>query len=610
MSLLSVQKLSCSQGAKPLFDDISFSIDPGDKVALVGINGCGKTTLLNHIVFHAQDRNSSVVTRQGLKMTYLAQLPKFNPEDTILDHLFKSDTPTARVIREYHRCLANPDQHAELSDVMAQMDVHYAWEYEARVTDILTELNIHNLTQKMNTLSGGMIKKIGLAQLFFEDTDLLIMDEPTNHLDIDTISWLETTLKRMNTTLLMVTHDRYFLDKICTKILEIDQNTLFVYQGNYQSFLEQKNDRLMRDQKAEQTIQGIMRVELEWLRRGPKARSTKQKARKQRIEEMQGRKGLADDSSIELDVAARRLGKKILELKSVTKVFDGRPVIQRFSYIFKQGEKIGVLGPNGSGKTTLFNLIAERIKADSGEIDTGINTVFGYFDQHSYALNPEITIYQHIQQIGERITLHDGTTISAAQLLERFLFSSNAIKTKIKDLSGGERRRLDLVCMLLTNPNFLLFDEPTNDLDITTLSILEDFLLKFPGCVMVISHDRYFMDRVVDQLLVFETDGRITHFAGTYSDYADAHPTVQGAISLPAAPVVKTSQPLSTSHRQEIKKLESEIEKLEKEIKTINETPLKASASPQDYQIVGKRLKELQYQLDTKLARWETLLSY
>jgi ATP-binding cassette subfamily F protein uup len=609
MTLISARHLTCTQGAKTLFSDISFSIDAGDKVALVGINGCGKSTLLHQLIQHKQ--NPSIVTRQGLKISFLPQLPPFDSQDTILSHLFKSDTPTARVIRRYHEALTMSDDGTTLADVMAEMDVHNAWEYEAQVTLILNELHIHDLSQSMGTLSGGMIKKVALAQLFFEKADILIMDEPTNHLDIDTINWLEATLKRLDITLLMVTHDRYFLDKICTKIFEIDQKTLFSYIGNYQSFLEQKAERLVRQQKVEQSIQAIMRVELEWLKRGPKARSTKQKARKQRIQAMQNREGLTEESSIELDVAYRRLGKKVLELKSVTKRFDQRQVIKPFSYAFKQGEKIGVLGPNGAGKTTLLNLIAQRLTPDSGEIDIGVNTVFGYFDQHSQVFDMNLTIYEHIKKIGERITLHDGTSISAAQLLERFLFSSEMIKTKIKDLSGGERRRLDLVCLLLSNPNFLLFDEPTNDLDITTLSILEDFLLHFQGCVIVISHDRYFMDRVVDQLLVVGQDGMISHFVGTYSDFADAKQDMeQEAAKIAQSAAVSASSEkrlASKAERQELRRLEREIEALEAESNTLNTSFLDPNIVVQDYVKIGRRLKEITQQLHDKMARWEQL---
>ncbi len=613
MPLLSVQNLTCTQGAKTLFETISCAIDEGEKVALIGINGSGKSTLLNHIVTMASERQAHIITQQGLKITYLPQMPLFNPEDTILDHLFSSETPTSNVIRNYHCCLEKPHNDTELTALLSQMDLHQAWDYEARVSSVLSELQITNLTQKMKTLSGGMIKKIGLAQLFFEETDLLIMDEPTNHLDIETIAWLETMLKRINTTLLMVTHDRYFLDKICTKIFEIDQQTLFTYRGNYQSFLEQKAERVLSQQKAEDSIQAIMRVELEWLKRGPKARSTKQKARKQRIEDMQNRDTRTEETPIELGVAGRRLGKKILELKNVTKSFDNRILINQFSYTFKHNEKIGILGPNGAGKTTLFNLVSERLLPDKGEVDIGVNTVWGYFDQHSQDLNPALTIYEHIHQIGTVITLHDGTQISATKLLERFLFPSSALKTQIGKLSGGEKRRLHLVSMLLTNPNFLLFDEPTNDLDITTLSILEDFLLTFSGCVMIISHDRYFMDRVVDQLLVFNSNGIITHFAGTYSDYAalqkENEKTAKSKI-----PVTKTVSPPSTekkgltnAEQNEFKKLEADIITLEEETKRLNMLFSNIKTSTQEFEKAGKDLKEITQKLDSKVERWEHL---
>lgn len=616
MSLISVQNLTCTQGSKTLFDKISFTIDEGDKVALIGVNGCGKSTLLNQIVALADTNSPFLITKQGLKLTFLPQTPTFNPDDTILDHLFRSDTPTARVIRAYHECLEAPEGDDRLTDVLTQMDLHQAWDYEARVTSILTELNIHNLNQPMSTLSGGMVKKISLAQVFFEETDLLVMDEPTNHLDIDTISWLESTLRRINTTLLMVTHDRYFLDKICTKILEIDQKTMFIYRGNYQDFLEQKDQRLVSQQKAEDSVQAIMRVELEWLKRGPKARSTKQKARKQRIEEMQNRDVISQDAAIELGVAGRRLGKKILELKSVTKEFDHRKVINNFSYLFTHGEKIGVLGPNGSGKTTLFNLVSGRMEPDLGEVEVGVNTAFGYFDQHSQVFDYDQNVYEHVKEIGEQITLFDGTQLSATKLLERFLFPASSLKTKIGNLSGGEKRRLHLVCMLLENPNFLLFDEPTNDLDITTLSILEDFLLSFAGCVMIISHDRYFMDRVVDQLLVFKPNGQITHFAGSYSDYAQAQkeaekmakPSPKQTETVPAAPATPKIG-MDKAQKQEFRKLESEIEKLEAETKRLNELFLDSSTSVQDFETGGKRLKEVEKTLAEHYARWEVLAS-
>ncbi len=617
MTLFSLQHLTCTQGAKTLFTDIELTIEEGEKIALVGINGSGKSTLLKQIVALAQNPTANAIVNPRLKLTYLAQTPTFIPEHSILDHLFSANTPTSKVIRDYHLVLETPELSNNLADIMTQMDLLNAWDYEARVTSILTELQIHNLAQPMHTLSGGMIKKITLAQAFIEDTDLLIMDEPTNHLDIDTISWLENALKRLNVTLLMVTHDRYFLDKICTKILEIDQKTLFTYQGNYQAYLEQKAERLLNQQRTEDSLQSILRVELEWLKRGPKARSTKQKARKQRIETMQNRDTIAQDSAIELGVTGRRLGKKIVEIKAISKAFDARKVIRDFSYSFKQNEKIGILGPNGSGKTTLLNILTQRLAPDQGEVDLGINTVFGYFDQHSQDLDPTLTIYEHIQQIGQFITLHDGTQLSATKLLERFLFPGQMLKTKIGDLSGGERRRLHLVCILLTNPNFLLFDEPTNDLDITTLSILEEFLLNFAGCVIVISHDRYFMDRVIDQLLIFEPGGTIAHFTGNYSDYAeksklDAKSEAKSPASPASATKTDPSPPLAKlnhTEQRELKQLENDIEALETEIKDLNQFFTDAVGSLEAFQSAGQRLKDATQTLDTKVSRWEALAS-
>lgn len=361
------------------------------------------------------------------------------------------------------------------------MDHLNLWEYEERVSSILRELDIVNLDQKMSELSGGMRKKIALEQTFFDNSELLILDEPTNHLDIATIEWLEGMLKKQQSAIVMVTHDRYFLDKICTKIIEIDQQQVFVYNGNYQTYLEGRAQRYLSQEKQESRIQSVLRVELAWLRRGPKARSTKQKARKERIGGMMTRKVINPDEVLSLEVGQRRIGKKILELKSISKSFGERALIRDFSYAFTKGEKIGILGPNGVGKSTFLNLIMDKLQPDSGEIDVGVNTVFGYFDQHSGAFDLTQSVYEHVSEIGTQFTCSDGSTLSASKLLERFLFPSTMLKTVIGKLSGGERRRLHLVCLLLANPNFLLFDESTNDLDIQTLSVLEDFLLSFSG---------------------------------------------------------------------------------------------------------------------------------
>jgi len=621
MSILSVNNLTCIQGVKTLFENISFSIEANEKMAIIGVNGSGKSTLLATVASSLSEPNPAIAMQQGLRVTYLGQTPRFNPDDKIQDHLFRTHTPTAQAIKTYHECLEqlqedpSSEHEKQLNDAMVQMDLLQAWAYEERITSILNELNIHQLSQKMGTLSGGMIKKIELARLFFEEADLLILDEPTNHLDIDTINWLENKLKRINAAVLMVTHDRYFLDKICTRIIEIDQQSLFIYKGNYSVFLELREQRYSQQKKEEQDIKTALRVELEWLKRGPKARSTKQKARKDRIEDMQNRKTFTQDNALELGVQGRRMGKKILDLKNISKTFDTKRVVNHFSYAFQEGEKIGMLGPNGTGKTTLLNLIAQRLDPDTGIVDAGQNTVFGYFEQHADSFDFNLSIHDHVKQIGQNITLHDGTVLTAAKLLERFLFPSSSLHTQIGKLSGGERRRLQLVCMLLKNPNFLLFDEPTNDLDILTLSVLENFLLTFKGCVIVISHDRYFMDRVVDHLLIFKGNGDISHFVGSYTDYADslkedAKAEKKGP-SLPVKPApveppAPAKKQLSYKEQQEFKKLEQYIEELENEKTKLTEI-FSQPGTPEDYEKVGKRLKDIATQLELNYTRWEYL---
>jgi ATP-binding cassette subfamily F protein uup len=622
MILLSVQNLSASRGAKDLFQNVSFAMESGEKIALIGVNGCGKSTLLSEIATAITTPNAKINFTPGLSVALLSQSPVFAPDDTILEHLFRGDSDVVTTLREYHHCLDEMEgPHAQaagmaLSDLMVRMDLAQAWDYEHRVTSILKELHIEHLNQKMGTLSGGMIKKIELACLFFEDVDLLIMDEPTNHLDIETIDWMEAMLKRSQASVLMVTHDRYFLDRVCNRILEIDQQKLFQYDGNYPVFLEQRAERLAAQQNLEATIQSVLRVELEWLKRGPKARSTKQKARKERIEVMQNRTGMQEESSIELGVAGRRMGKKILELKAITKSFGDHSVLTPFSYTFKEGDKIGILGPNGAGKSTLFNLISERILPDTGIVDTGVNTQFGHFEQQSDGMDPSMSVLAYAKQYGEQITMHDGIRVSASKLLERFLFPTSSFNTLIAKLSGGERRRLQLVCMLLENPNFLLFDEPTNDLDVMTLSVLESFLLGFKGCILIISHDRYFLDRVVDQLFVFDGKGGIAPFWGGYSDYADSLKVKPIPVPVPVhekAPIVvltpesNKKKNLSFKEQAEFQKLETDIEALEAEKEGLTKLFLSDTTTADAYKAAGLRLSEIEESLESKMARWEYL---
>ncbi len=622
MSLLSVEDLSLEIGSKQLFNRISFDHNPGDKIALVGVNGCGKSSLLKLISQIHHQPHPNIRTQKGLTLTYLPQDNIINPNETILDHLFRSTTKTATLIRDYHHCLSELELSKSsaleqtLSELSTQMDLHHAWDYQARVASILTELNIHSLSQTMGTLSGGMVKKVRLAQALIEDTKLLILDEPTNHLDIATIEWLEQVLKRRRQSLLMVTHDRYFLNRLCNRILEIDQQSLYHYQGHYQDYLLQRAERYAAQERADQRLQSILRVELAWLKQGPKARSTKQKARKQRIDSLVQQKPLSKETALELGVSDRRLGKKVLVLKNATKSFGDKMVVNHFSYTFKQQERIGLVGPNGVGKTSLLNLINGRQQPDSGEIDCGVNTVFGTFDQTQVLLDHNKTIYEHVQEIGSQLILHDGTQISAAKLLERFLFPSSALKTPLGLLSGGEIRRLQLVCLLLKNPNFLLFDEPTNDLDITTLSVLEDFLIQFKGCLIVVSHDRYFMDRVVDQLLIFTENGRIHRFSGSYTDYLDTLNDVKRYQSSPkqVAKQAHTSSHIKTKltnkERYEFQKLETDIEILETEKDRLTVLVTSQSLSSNEYERIGKQLKTIETKLSKDYARWEQLAEF
>jgi len=623
MTQLSVHNLSASRGAKLLFENLNFSIDSGDKIALIGVNGCGKSTLLKELCDAIAQPNQHISVAPGLAVAMLEQMPVFSPSDTIAQHLFRGESGVAQVLREYHDCLEQLELEqtdalsATFADLMVRMDLANAWEYEDRVKSILNELHIDRVSQKMGTLSGGMVKKIALARLFFEDADLLILDEPTNHLDIETIDWMEGMLKRSRASVLMVTHDRYFLDRVCTRIFEIDQQQLFIYHGNYPVFLEGRAERLAAQRHQEQAIQSALRVELEWLKRGPKARSTKQKARKDRIDLMQNRKGIQDDQVIDLGVAGRRMGKKILELTEVTKSFGSKRIINPFSYTFKAGDKIGILGPNGAGKSTLFNLITGRLAPDEGTVDPGVNTHFGHFEQQSDSMDPNETVLGYVKGFGEQLTLHDGTRVSATKLLERFLFVSSSFSTPIGKLSGGERRRLQLVCMLLENPNFLLFDEPTNDLDVMTLSVLDEFLVNFQGCVLIISHDRYFMDRVVDHLLIFDGNGNIDPFWGGYSDFAaaqkadmksDRNETPAGAVK-GAKPIASGTQKkgLSFKEQEELKALENKIEMLETEKSELSGIFSDASVGPEGYEAAGRRLSEIDPLLDQYMARWGEL---
>ncbi len=629
MNIVSVDQISKSRGDKLLFEQASFGINEGDKIALIGVNGSGKTSLLNLLTGSDTPDSGTISLRRGLRTGRLDQLPRFCPTHTILEHVLSSDLPAAQLVREYETiCEAMQKQSStqlkqKLDQITVQMDELNAWSLESTVSSLLSELGISETDIRMDTLSGGMVKKVALAQLFTNQLDLLLLDEPTNHLDIDTIEWLQNKLQKTEAAVLMITHDRYILDSICDQILEIDHKRLFSYSGNYAYYLEKKAEIENSVAVEEQRVRTILKRELQWLGQTPQARATKQKARIQRVHEMMDSLRSGTSAAMEFTISGRRLGKKVLEVKHISKSYDGTTIIDDFTHTFKRRERIGIVGRNGSGKTTLLNLLTRRVSADSGYIDIGVNTHFGFFEQNSGEFQTEKTVLKTIQEIAEVVKMPDGSEISAGKLLEKFLFPPAIHYTPIEKLSGGERRRLHLVRVLMSNPNFLVLDEPTNDLDIKTLSVLEDFLESFGGSLLVVSHDRYFMDRVVDYLFVLDGSGHIYEFPGSYSDYIAykkeqmsrwrrEEKDLREQQKQQDEKTSETKRKLTFNEQRELKELEKEIESLENE-KTELDRRLGGDApdaSAQDYTQWGERYSEVEKLLEQKLARWEELASF
>ena len=622
MNLVSIENLSKSYGLKTLFKNISFGIEEGQKIALIGVNGCGKSTLLE-LLANNTEIQANIVKRKSLRISFLKQSFSFNPDDSIISHVLKADTDLVSTIREYEECCANhllDKTSKKFNDVSHKMDMLNAWEFESRVKSMLTQLEIHNLNQKMGTLSGGMLKKVEMAQVLLEESDILILDEPTNHLDIKTIQWLEKQLMQSKKTIIMVTHDRYFLDKICNAIYEMDQTQLILYKGNYSYYLGKKAEQAIIDARHEDKVQGFLRLELQWMRRQPQARATKQKARQQQFYELMDRDKKETAEELVIGVAGRRLGNKILDLKNIKKQFGDNFLFKSFSFSFSKKDRIGIMGANGSGKTSLLKIITEQIPPDAGSVDRGINTHFGYFDQHSSFADEEQTILSFIKETGQVITLHDGSVLSASSLLERFLFPKASFNTKIKDLSGGEKRRLNLIQILLQNPNFLIFDEPTNDFDIKTLTVLENFLSLFNGCLLVVSHDRFFMDRICERLFVLDGNGDVELFTGNYTDYLDFQEEKNSSmrqlkaennlVNPTATTIVKTKTKLSYKEQQEYSTIELDIEKLETELSQYEQVfSIEAYSSPK-YQEAMMNHNQIQEKLKQKWERYEYLSQF
>ncbi|MTI79922.1 MAG: ABC-F family ATP-binding cassette domain-containing protein [Firmicutes bacterium] len=528
MSIVSLENITKSYGDKLLFDDISFSISEKQRIGLIGVNGTGKSTLLKIIADIESAENGKVIHANKFHIEYLPQHPIFDKELTVLDQIYYGNSPLLKAMREYEQTVnalaAAPndvEKQKRLNDLQQQMDILNAWEAISVAKTVLTRLGITNFDQPVKELSGGQRKRVAIAKALIQPADLLILDEPTNHLDNETIEWLEGFLAQYKGAILVVTHDRYFLNRVTNRILEIDQGKLYSYDGNYETFLEGKAEREELEIASDRKRDNLLRRELAWLKRGAKARSTKQKARIERVEKLKSQKQFKSNEKLDIAIGANRLGKKVLELKDVNKGFAGAKLINDLNYLVEQGDRLGIIGPNGTGKTTLLDILAGRVKPDTGTVEMGQTVKIGYYTQDYQDMDEDLRVIEYIRETAEIVRTSDGQFITAEQMLERFLFPRSTQWTYIGRLSGGERRRLYLLQTLMEEPNVLFLDEPTNDLDIQTLSILEDYLEQFPGVVITVSHDRYFLDRVVDHLIAFEGHGVIHLFGGNYTEYLE-----------------------------------------------------------------------------------------
>lgn len=624
MNYLSVETLSKSFNEKALFQNISFGISQGQKVALVGINGSGKSTLLKLITGEEKPDEGVISFRKDLKVAALGQNPIFNEEETIRASIFNSTNELLSVIRdyEYHMERAATEetsQHA-LSDVIEKMDALNAWDYESQVQQILGKLGIYELDKQIKHLSGGQKKRVALAKVLIDKPDFLILDEPTNHLDLDSIEWLENYLATQAITLLLVTHDRYFLERVTNNILELDGGDLYKYKGNYSYFLEKKGEREEREATEVEKAKNLMRKEQEWMRRQPKARSTKAKYRVDAFEGLKEKATKkAERPEMELSVEGRRQGGKILEISHVAKSFGEKNLIRNFSYVFKKGDKIGIIGRNGVGKSTFLNVLTGKITPDTGSVDAGTTTAFGYYTQSELQYTEGQRVIDIVKDIAEVVKLGDGREISASQFLQHFQFAPAQQYDMVSKLSGGEKRRLQLMKVLIKNPNFLILDEPTNDLDIVTLSILEDFLYNFNGCVLLVSHDRYFMDQLVDHIFAFEGEGEIKDYPGNYSEYREykeeekeqALSAAEKKSTVPAKSIKPADdnekRKLSFKEKQEYTQLEGEIEKLEAKKQQVTQKLNQGSDDHEELTALAKEIAALNKQIEEKSDRWIVL---
>jgi ATP-binding cassette subfamily F protein uup len=611
-NFLSVENLTYHYGDATLFDNVSFGIDEGQKAALIAKNGAGKTTLFNVLTGMLPPFSGEATFRKDIRVGYLSQDPDLNPNHTVTQELFSAESELMQTIRGYEEALVHNDMTA-VGRFTLQMDALNAWDYESRIKQILAQLRITRFDQPISELSGGQRKRVALAKILIGEPELLFLDEPTNHLDLDMIEWLEQYLSKSKATLLMITHDRYFLDRVCNHILELDGGGIYQYQGNYHYYLEKRDERIAQKTAEVEKARNLLRREQEWMNRMPQARATKAKYRIDAFYEL---KDVAsqrmDNRELDIDIKGARLGSKIIDLEGVTKAYGDLVLLKNFDYKFAKREKVGIIGHNGTGKTTFLNILTGNLKPDTGKVEVGETVVFGYYRQQGIQIDDDKKVIEVISEISEKISFGDDMNMSASQFLRYFLFPNEMHYVQVRKLSGGERKRLHLMTVLMRNPNFLILDEPTNDLDIFTLNVLEDFLRSYGGCVVVVSHDRYFMDKVVDHVFVFEGNGVVKDFPGNYTEYQDYRKGQEKAVAA-AKPVENkvverqekpVSKKLSFREKKELEQLEVDIASLEDEKKRLESELSSGALGGDELTKKSLRIGEVMELLEEKELRW------
>lgn len=611
MNYLSVENISKSYGERVLFEDLSFGINKDQKIAFVAKNGTGKTSILKIITGEDTPDSGQIVIRKDIRMAFLSQEPNLQNELTIEESIFASDNEILKVIEQYEKALQNPEEEEAYQKAFDNMDRHNAWDFETQYKQILFKLKLEDLKLKVKNLSGGQKKRLALAIILINKPDLLILDEPTNHLDLEMIEWLENYFAKENITLFMVTHDRFFLERVCNEIIELENGKIYQYKGNYSYYLQKKEERIASENASIDKAKNVFVKELEWMRRQPKARTTKSKSRQDdfyviKEKAMSRRK----ENVVELEINMERMGSKIIELHKVSKKFNDRIILNGFDYTFNKGERIGIIGKNGTGKSTFLNILTQTIQPDNGKVVIGETIKVGYYTQAGINPKPEQKVIDIIKEYGEYIPLTKGRTISAGGLLERFLFDRKKQHDYVEKLSGGELKRLYLCTVLIQNPNFLILDEPTNDLDIVTLNVLENFLLDYPGCLLVVSHDRYFMDKIVDHLFVFRGQGEIEDFPGNYSDFRSYEDSIEPEKDDTPKEKnnwkqnQKSSSGLNFQEQKEFQKIEREIKDLEAKKKEIEDLFSNGNVADDQIETKANELQKIIQKLETNEERW------